>query len=64
MGLFRVPHGWGAKGLNATHYFVMRVPNKRKFQQTASNYSSDIGFEGFMKLYKNYTNKNHIHFSE
>ena len=42
-------------GLNATHYFIMKIPNKRELQQTASNLSSDIDFESFMKLYKDYT---------
>ena len=41
--------------LNATHYFIMKIPNKRELQQTASNHSSDIGFKDFMKLYKDYT---------
>ena len=43
--------------LNATHYFVMKIPNKRELQQIVSNHSSDIEFKGFMKLYKDYTNK-------
>ena len=41
--------------LNATHYFIMKIPNKRKPQQIASNHSSDIGFKDFMKIYKEYT---------
>ena len=40
--------------LNTTH-FIMKIPNKRKNQQIASNHSSDIGFKDFMKLYKDYT---------
>ena len=47
--------------LNTT-YFIMKIPNKRKLQQIASNNSSDIGFKDFMKLYEDYT-KNHIHFN-
>ena len=39
--------------LNATHYFIMKIPNKREL---------DIDFRDFMKLYKEYTKKNHIHF--
>ena len=27
--------------LNATHYFIMKIPNKIKLQQIALNYSSD-----------------------
>ena len=41
--------------LNATHYFIMKFPNKRELQQIASNHSSDIDFKDFMKLYKEYT---------
>ena len=47
--------------LNATHYFIIKIPNKRELQQIASNHSSDIGFKDFMKLIKNIL-KNHIHF--
>ena len=28
--------------LNSMHYFIMKIPNKQKLQQTASNHSSDI----------------------
>ena len=38
--------------LNSTHYFVMKIPNKRELQQIAFNHSSDIGFQDFMNLYK------------
>ena len=41
--------------LNATHYFIMRIPNKRELQQVASNHLSDIDFQDFMKLYRDYT---------
>ena len=41
--------------LNTTHYFIMKIPNKRELQQIASNHSSDIDFKDFMKLYKDYT---------
>ena len=41
--------------LNATHYFIMKIPNKRELQQIASNHSSDIDFKDFIKLYKEYT---------
>ena len=41
--------------LNATHYSIIKVPNKRVFQQIASNPSSDMDFKDFMKLYKDYT---------
>ena len=41
--------------LNATHYFIMKIPNKRELQQIASNHSSDTEFKDFMKLYRNHT---------
>ena len=41
--------------LNATHYFILKVPNKKELQQIASNCSSDIEFKDFMKLYKDHT---------
>ena len=41
--------------LNATHYFIMKIPNKREFQQIAFNHSSDIDFKDFVKLYKDCT---------
>ena len=30
--------------LNATHYFIRKIPKKRKLQQIASNHSSEIDF--------------------
>ena len=30
--------------LNSTHFFIMKIPNKRELQQTALNHSSDINF--------------------
>ena len=41
--------------LNATRYFIMKIPSKRELQQTASNHSSDIDFKDFMKLYREYS---------
>ena len=45
--------------LNVTHYFIMKIPNKRELQQIASNHLSDIDFKDFMKLYKDYTKEPH-----
>ena len=39
--------------LNSTHYFIMKIPNKRRLQQIEFNHSSDIDFRDFMNLYKN-----------
>ena len=41
--------------LNATHYFIMKILNKRELQQIASDNLSDIDFKDFKKLYKDYT---------
>ena len=41
--------------LNSTHFFIMKIPNKREPQQSALNHSSDINFKDFMKIYKKYT---------
>ena len=41
--------------LYATHYFMMKTSKKRELQQVTPNYSSDIDFNDFMKLYKDYT---------
>ena len=38
--------------LKSTHYFVMKIPNKRELQQIAFNHSSDIEFKVFVNLYK------------
>ena len=46
--------------LNATHYFIMKIPNKRELQQIASNHSSGIDFKDFMKLYKEYAKESHL----
>ena len=37
---FRVPKD--VKQLNSTHFFIMKVPNKRELQQIALNHLSDI----------------------
>ena len=41
--------------LNTTHYFIMKIPNKRELQQIAINHSSDIDFKDFIKIYKKCT---------
>ena len=41
--------------LNSTHYFIMKILNKRELQQMALNHSSDIDFKDFMKIYKECT---------
>ena len=36
--------------LNSTHFFIMKIPNKRELQQIALNHSSDIDFKEFLKI--------------
>ena len=43
--------------LNSTHFFILKIPNKRELQQIALNHSSDIDFKDFMKIYKKCTAK-------
>ena len=43
--------------LNCTHFFIMKIPNKRALQQIALNHSSDIDFKDFMNIYKKCTAK-------
>ena len=43
--------------LNSTHFFIMKIPNKRERQQIALNYSSDINSKDFIKIFKIYTNE-------
>ena len=41
--------------LNSTHFFIMKIPNKRELQQIALNHSSYIDFKDFMNIYKKST---------
>ena len=43
--------------LNATYYFIMKIPNNGNLSQIESHHSPDIDFKGFMKLYQDYTKK-------
>ena len=35
--------------LNDTHFYIKKIENKREFQQTVNNHSSDMGFINFFK---------------
>ena len=39
--------------LNSTHFFIMKIPNKRELQQIALTHSSDIDFKDFIIFLKN-----------
>ena len=43
--------------LNYRCFCMTKIPNKQELQQIPFNHLSDIGFEGFMNLYKKFTAK-------
>ena len=43
--------------LNTTHFFIMKIPNKRELQQIAINDSSDIDTKDSINIYKKCTGK-------
>ena len=43
--------------LNSTHYFIMKINNKRELQNIATNYSANIDSKDFMKIYRECTKK-------
>ena len=47
--------------LNTTHFFIMKIPNKRELQQIAINHSSDINTNDFANIYKKNARVHHIH---
>ena len=49
--------------LNSTHFFIMKIPNKRELQQIALNHSSDIDFKDFMNIYKTFIQQAKFNYS-
>ena len=49
---FRVPKD---VRLNYTHFYIMKIPDKRELPQVALNHSSVIDFKDFIKIYKECT---------
>ena len=43
--------------LSVTHYFIIKIPNKKELKQIASQNSSDIDFRNFLNLHKKCTEK-------
>ena len=41
--------------LNSTHYLIMKINNKRELQNIAVNHSSDIDYQDFIKIYREFT---------
>ena len=42
---------------NSTHFFIMKIPNKRELQLIAINHSSDINTKDFLEIYRKCTDK-------
>ena len=45
---------------NSTHFFSMKIPNKRELQQIAINHSSDINTGDFIEIYRKCTDKPYL----
>ena len=43
--------------LNTTHFFIIKISNKRELQQIALNHSSDINTKDFINIYNECTDK-------
>ena len=43
--------------MNTTHFFIMKISNKREFQKIARNHSSDISNKDFINIYRECTTK-------
>ena len=41
--------------LNASHFFIAKIPNKRELQHIAINHSSDISTKDFENIYRKCT---------
>ena len=44
---------------NSTHFFIMKIPNKRELMQIAINRSSDINTKNFIEIYSKCTDKSY-----
>ena len=38
--------------LNSTHYFIMKINNRKELQNVAINHSADIDYKDFIKIYR------------
>ena len=43
--------------VSATHFFIMKIPNKKELQLFVLNHSSGVDFKDSIKNYKKYTAK-------
>ena len=48
--------------LNSTHFFILKIPNKRELQRIALNHLSDINSKDFIKIYKKYIDERYSFF--
>ena len=44
---------------NSTHFFIMKIPNKRELNQIAINHSSDINPKDFIEIYRKCADKSY-----
>ena len=42
---------------NSTHFFIIKIPNKRELMQITINHSSDINTKDFIEIYRKCTDK-------
>ena len=42
---------------NSTHFFIMKIPNKKELMQTAINHSSYVNTKDFIEIYRKCTDK-------
>ena len=45
--------------LNSTHYFMMKINNKRQLQNIAINHYADIDYKDFIKMYRECTKESY-----
>ena len=41
--------------LNSTHYFILKINNRKEWQNIAINHSADIDYKDFVKIYRDCT---------
>ena len=45
--------------LNSTHYLIMKIYNRKELQRVAINHSADIGYNDFVRIYRECTRKSY-----
>ena len=48
--------------LNLTHYFIMKINNKKELQNIAIHHSADIDYKVFMMIYRELTKESYSFF--